>query len=62
VAEQAQMVSGGVVRNGGQALLAGEVGCVDQGAESVSGLPGPDSAGMVSAASARSRNRCWQQS
>jgi hypothetical protein len=47
VAEQAQMVSGGVVRNGGQALLAGEVGCVDQGAESVSGLPGPDSAGMV---------------
>jgi hypothetical protein len=36
------MVSGGVVRNGGQALLAGEVGCVDQGAERVSSLPGPD--------------------
>ena len=41
------MVSGGVVRNGGQPLLAGEVGCVDQGAERVSGLPGPDSAGIV---------------
>ena len=46
MAEQPQVSGGGVVRDGGQALVAGEVRGVDQGAQGVSDLAGPDRAGV----------------
>jgi DNA polymerase III delta prime subunit len=42
VPEQPQVLRSGVVRHGGQALLAGQIRLVDQGAQGVLDLPGPD--------------------
>ena len=44
--EQPQVRGFGVVRDGGQALVAGEVRGVDQGAQRVSDLAGPDRGGV----------------
>ena len=46
VAEQPQVFGLGVVRDGGQALVAGEVRGVDQGAQRPGDLAGPDGRGV----------------
>jgi hypothetical protein len=42
VAEQAQVIGPGAVRDGGQALFAGGVRGMDEAAERICGLSGPD--------------------
>ncbi len=46
VPEQLQVLRGGGGGDGGQALVAGEVRGVDEGAQGIGGLAGPDRAGV----------------
>ena len=62
VAEQPQVRGGVLAGNGVQALLAGSIGGVDQGAQGICDLAEPDRGGVGWAASSMSLSRWAQQS